>query len=74
MNREPGRKYDFLTKGGKDLKIALYNLYKTVWKSEVIPDSWHESSLTQLFKGSGSIDNLNKMRFIHEKNDFSKLL
>ena len=73
MKRKPGGKYDFLTKGGHSLKMALYNLYKTVWKSEEIPESWYESSLTQLFK-SGSIDDLNNMRFIHEKKDLVKLL
>ena len=52
-------KYNFILKGGKDLKKALFHLYSMVWESEEIPENWLESELVQLYKGKGSYNNLN---------------
>ena len=48
--------------------MALLNLFKIVWKTEEIPDSWYDTTLIQLFKGRGSIKVLDNFRHIHDKN------
>ena len=54
------------------MKPALYSLCKATWKHEIIPLSWQKSTLVQIFKGSGSRNDLKNYRFIHMKNEFQK--
>ena len=65
-------KYDFIIKGGAALKSALLKVCKSVWMSEKMPESWYETTLIQLYKGKGPRNNLENMRHIHIKNEFSK--
>ena len=65
-------KYDFLIRGGSALKSALLKVCQSVWATEKIPDSWNETTLIQLYKGKGPRNNLENMRHIHLKNEFSK--
>ena len=52
---------------------AIYELFSKVWKYEVVPDGWFNSTLVQLYKGKGSINELNNMGYIHIKDDIQKL-
>ena len=45
LNKKPGNKYDFITKAGQSLKMALYTLFKQVWEKETIPKKWLESTV-----------------------------
>ena len=72
LSKKPGAKYDFITKAGPSVKSALRNVCKTVWRSETLPENWSQSTLVQLYKGSGAINELKNYRFIHMKSDFSK--
>ena len=54
ITKKPGNKYNIITKGGQSFHDALYNLFYTVWSSEVIPEEWHKSTLIQLYKGAGA--------------------
>ena len=73
LKLKPGNKYDFLIKGGNGLKMALLNLYKTVWREEKIPKGWTDSTVIQLFKNRGSINELANFCHIHDKLDVFKL-
>ena len=65
-------KYDFIMKGGEALKSALFKVCQSVWTTETIPETWHETTLIQLYKGKGPRNNLENMRHIHIKNEYSK--
>ena len=70
--KKPGDKYKFIVKGGQALIDSLFNLFYYIWKSEKIPSEWHNSELVQIFKGRGSISDLNMYRHIHLKNPVCK--
>ena len=40
-------KYEFILKGGKSLKYALFALFKSVWATEIIPSSWKQTDIIQ---------------------------
>ena len=46
-------KYKYILKAGHSLMNALFSLFAMIWKTEVIPDSWMDSELIQLWKGRG---------------------
>ena len=73
ISQKPGDKYKFILRGGQSLINAIYNILYSVWKTEIIPSDWHKSELVQLFKGRGSISNLDNMRHIHIKSETAKL-
>ena len=54
--------------------MAIFNLLQTVWKTEKIPSSWYNSTLTQLSKGKRNESDLDNKRFIHDKNELMKVL
>ena len=62
------RRYQFILNGGKSLINALFFLYSTVWKKEIIPDTWYDSLLIQLPKGKPNLNNLDNIRHIHLKD------
>ena len=73
ISEKPGNKYEFIKKAGYSYIQALYQLFSTVWKTEKIPNKWHESTLTQLFKpGKKDVTNLNNFRHIHNRQELSK--
>ena len=59
-------------RAGSGMKPALHNLCCTIWKSEKLPENWQESTLIQLYKGSGPRNSLQNQRFIHLKDEFPK--
>ena len=67
-----GNKYDFILKSGQALKLAIFNLFRVVWENEKKPDVWRNTVLIQLFKGSGSCQDMNSYRNIHTKLDIPK--
>ena len=70
--KRKGAKYNFIMKGGKSLKTALFNLCKVVWRTEKQPDRWSQSTLIQLYKGKGHRGILDNQRHIHLKDEFPK--
>ena len=72
LKSKPGNKYEFIMKGGPALKSALMSVCQSVWQCEKLPDSWTETTLVQLYKGKGPRNNLENLRHIHIKNEFSK--
>ena len=73
VKRKNGEKYKFLVNAGYSLLNALFVLFKLVWKTEQIPNTWHTSELIQLFKGRGLRSSLENWRFLHIKDDISKM-
>ena len=65
-------KYESIFNARNSLKQALYNVCQAAWSSEMLPLSWSQSTLIQLYKGNGSKHELKNHRFIHLKNEFSK--
>ena len=47
--KKPGNKYQFIKKSGSSYIQAIFNLFHTVWKTEQIPEKWHQSTLVQFF-------------------------
>ena len=74
LGQRPGNKYNFITKAGYGLQLALLNLFKIIWRSEQIPFSWQESKVTQLPKSAGRSNCLENKRHIHERDSTSKFL
>ena len=70
--KKPGNKFKFITNAGPSFKGALFNLCRRAWNSEQLPDEWCNSSLVQLYKGSGSMNLLSNHRFIHMKDEIPK--
>ena len=73
LKKKSGNKYDFILKSGESYRAALYTLFKVVWENERKPDVWRKTVLLQLYKGSGSLQDLNCHRNIHTKLEVPKL-
>ena len=73
VSRKKADKYKFILKAGQSLINAIFNIFNSVWKSEYIPKDWHRSDLVQLWKGKGSVSDLNNIRHLHVKCDLAKL-
>ena len=65
IKKKSKNKYDFITKAGKAFHYALFNLFRTIWSSEMVPEGWRESILVQLRKSGGKPGDLDFMRHIH---------
>ena len=65
-------KYKFIIEAGKDFKLAVLELFKTIWNEEEKPEQWKLDTLVQIHK-KGSTVNLDNFRFIHIKDDIPKL-
>ena len=72
LMKKPGRKYNLIIKGGHSLHRALFDLFSSVWKHEIIPKEWQNSTLVQLPKTSSRVNSLDLMRFIHCKSQVTK--
>ena len=72
LARKNGQKYKLILNGGQSLHNAIYQLFLSVWKTEQIPQVWHDSRLVQLWKGKGKEGDLQNTRFIHTKSEFQK--
>ena len=72
LQKKPGHKYQFITSSGESPKAALFTLFQLIWKTEKIPKSWQESTVTQLFKGKGRLNDLSCMRHIHSRDMLGK--
>ena len=66
-------KYKYILNGGNSLRRAIFTLYCRVWKTEVIPETWYNASLVQLWKGKKSKFSLESMRFNNTKPEIPKL-
>ena len=73
LSKKGSKKYDFILKSGGSYKNALLQLYKSVWKSEIIPKAWTKTTIIQLYKGKGDQLDLNNYRNIHLKDCVPKL-
>ena len=67
MTRKGKRLYLPLTKSGAKYKFAIYKYLELIVKTENIPDSFLDTSMTMIWKKKGSPLDLNNMRFIHGK-------
>ena len=73
LKSKPGKKYDFLVKGGEGLKAALYKLFQEVWRTETLQEGWTDSTISQIAKaGKPDIHNPANLRHIHDKLDIFK--
>ena len=51
LAKKPGSKYNFITRAGTSLRMALFNIFRIVWKTKNLPEGWLESEIIQLKKG-----------------------
>ena len=75
LMRTRKEKYKFIFNGGTALKETLFELFKTVWRTEKCPSLWNKTQLIQLYKGSSDlgIGDLTNYRYLHIKNETSKM-
>ena len=73
LGKEKRSKYEFVIRGGKSLKKAIFHLFRTVWEREEIPESWNKTTLLQLGKGKGHPRVQKNTRFIHLKEQIPKV-
>ena len=50
LAKTKSEKYEFIFNAGSSLKPALFNLCKTAWKTEILPENWSKATLIQLYK------------------------
>ena len=72
LEKKVGSKYNYITKGGRALKAALFQLFKTAWKTEKLPDEWRKTTIVQIPKGKADSADLDFRRNIHLKSDIYK--
>ena len=53
--------------------LHSYNIFQTVWKTGRPPVEWQESKVIQLFKKSGSLNDLSSYHHLHTHDEFCKL-
>ena len=70
MAKKHGNKYRFIINAGYSLKLALFHLFRCVWKSEKVPKSWHESTVIQIQKGKSNNKDLDNIRHLHDCDQF----
>ena len=70
--KKSSSKYDFILKAGKDLKDALFQIFKFIWKEEVKPEKWRLDMIVQIHK-RGLKDDLENYRNIHTRPETPKL-
>ena len=68
VKKKHPKKYQYIVKAGKSLKNAIFTLYSLVWKKEVMPEKWMDSTFVQLSKDSGRVSDLNSVCHIHVKD------
>ena len=73
LKKKKSEKYKFILKSGQGCKNALFNIFKAVWKQVKKPQQWRNSTILQLYKGSGPKDEFNNQRNIHIKHAVPKL-
>ena len=66
--------YNLFNRAGEDYKEAIFEYMAKLIKTESIPKSFLNTSLTQIWKKKGSALDLNNMRFIHMRHWHSKLI
>ena len=59
LSKKPGNKYKFILEAAVSFKGAMFNLFKTAWRTETFPAQWQDSNVIQLFKKAGSLKELN---------------
>ena len=57
---------------GNSMKDLLFRLFKNIWKKEKRPNQWKSTTIIQLYKGKGELEDLNNHRNIHMKEDLPK--
>ena len=70
---KPGKKYNFLVRGGEGLKAALFTLFQSVWMTEILPEGWTDSTIIHVTKyNEPDIYDPASLRHIHNKLDIFK--
>ena len=69
LKKKTGHKYDFILKSGESYRHALFTLFTVIWDKERKPDIWGNTVLLQLFKGRGSLQDVQNYRNIHTKEE-----
>ena len=66
------KKYKFILNSGDSFRKALFNLFRSIWIQERRPEQWKATTIIQLYKGKGEVEDLNNHRNIHMKEDLPK--
>ena len=65
--------YDFLVNTGKKLKEAVFRLAQKMILEEDFPSCFDETTLHQIYKGTGKKEELSNNRYIHSKEWLPRL-
>ena len=59
LSKKGGGKYEEILKGGSSFHAALLKLFEVVWNGEQMPESWRNTVIIPMFKGTGSKSDMN---------------
>ena len=65
--KKKGSNYSFILKAGSNFRNCISQLYAKIWEAEEKPQQWRNTKIIQLYKGKGSINNLDNIRNIIPK-------
>ena len=68
------KSYDFLTKASKGFKEAMLKFCQRMHKEEVFPSRFYQTTLVQLYKQKGPMQQLSSHRFLHMKEWTARLV
>ena len=72
LKKKSKEKYKFILMAGDSMKKVLFRLFRNIWWQEKRPNQWKSTTIIQLYKGKGEVDDLNNHRNIHTKDDLPK--
>ena len=59
--------YNYIVKAGNNFREGIFKFMERIHSEEVIPGSWENTVLVQIYKGKGLRELLENSRFIHSK-------
>ena len=72
LQKKSKEKYKYILQAGKSVKVAMFRMFRNVWKKEMRTSQWKSTTIIQLYKGIGDSGDLGNHRNIHLKEDIPK--
>ena len=74
FEKKKKKSYDFLTRSSKGFKEAMMKFCRRMHKEEEFPDRFYQTTLVQLYKQKGPMQQLSSHRFLHMKEWTARLM
>ena len=73
FKRSGKRNYDFFINAGKKFQETVFKFCQRMFKEEIFPTQFSETTLHMIYKGKGKTEHLPNNRFIHTKPWFPRV-